>query len=595
MLSYTHSIYNYRRRKTVDVKFGIIGLGGLNPIRVESMTTTDTMDTKATVEQCRQLYEAKCEIIRITAPSIKSAENLKDIRDALRNDGIQTPLVADIHFTPNAAMKAVEYVENVRINPGNYADRKKFDTHDYTDSEYEAELERIHKEFKPLVMKAKEYGVSMRIGTNHGSLSDRIVNRYGDTPLGMVESALEFARICEEYGYYDILFSMKSSNVRVMIEAYRLLVAKADKELKNAYPLHLGVTEAGDGEEGRVKSAMGIGALLEDGLGDTIRVSLTEHPVNEVPIGYAIVKKYNDRLLVQGDRAFEPINHLITSAGNNGEELMPYDPYDFRRRESIKVNAGEIGIGGNEVQRVELEVEEPGNRAEILRDAVIAAAKPFLGDVIRSEVTNVKVASVEEYEQVRKSLEEKNASPALSVSTADIALAKSLVGKAEKIRIDIKEGEMLDKDFLQGLSGSSLIEFSFVKENASGRAVADVLVRIAKKCQDAGMQNVIFSIQAKEIVFAYRHLAMLFKEAGIDYPILIRFDGTHLLDKETVLVEGSVQAGTLFCDGIGDMLAFRANCTYNEELSLAYNILQASRLRLSKTEFISCPYCGRTL
>ncbi|NTV07947.1 MAG: (E)-4-hydroxy-3-methylbut-2-enyl-diphosphate synthase, partial [Chlorobium limicola] len=299
-------MYHYRRRFTREVPFGPIALGGYLPIRVESMTNTHTFDTAASVEQCRRLHDAGCEIIRLTVPTERDADNLKQIRDQLRRDGIDTPLVADIHFSARAAMKAVEYVENIRINPGNYATRQKFSNNEYTEAAYREELDVVRKEFLPLVSRAKELGVSMRIGTNHGSLSDRIVSRYGNSPEGMVEAALEFARICEEYGYYDLLFSMKSSNVRVMIQAYRLLVKRADAELRYSYPLHLGVTEAGDGDEGRVKSAMGIGALLEDGLGDTIRVSLTEDPVNEVPVGFAIVKKYNDYHLIRGDNAHLP-------------------------------------------------------------------------------------------------------------------------------------------------------------------------------------------------------------------------------------------------------------------------------------------------
>ena len=270
-------------------------MGGTYPIRVQSMTTTDTCDTEATVKQIIRLVEANCEIVRVTAPSIRDAENLKDIKAALTRQGIKVPLVADIHFTPNAAMIAADYVEKVRINPGNYADRKLFQIKEYSDDEYEAELERLEKAFKPLVLKCKQNGVAMRIGTNHGSLSDRIMNRYGDTPLGMVESALEFVRICETYGFHDIVLSMKASNPQVMIQAYRLLAARMD-ELGMDYPFHLGVTEAGDGEDGRIKSAIGTGALLDDGIGDTVRVSLTEDPVAEVPVCYALIKPYNDRL-----------------------------------------------------------------------------------------------------------------------------------------------------------------------------------------------------------------------------------------------------------------------------------------------------------
>src|SRR5918912_302414 len=305
-LAYCASPYRYRRRKTRVVSIGDVPLGGNYPIRVQSMTTTDTCDTAATVQQIIRLAEANCEIVRVTAPSIRDAENLQRIKTELQRHGIKVPRVADIHFTPNAALIAADYVEKVRINPGNYADRKLFQVKEYTDDEYEAELERLEAAFKPLVLKCKRNGVAMRIGTNHGSLSDRIMNRYGDTPLGMVESALEFVRICETYGFRDLVLSMKASNPQVMIQAYRLLAARMD-ELGMDYPFHLGVTEAGDGEDGRVKSAIGIGSLLEDGIGDTIRVSLTEDSVHEIPAAYAIARPYNARLAAPEHAASLPV------------------------------------------------------------------------------------------------------------------------------------------------------------------------------------------------------------------------------------------------------------------------------------------------
>ncbi|HLW20716.1 MAG TPA: (E)-4-hydroxy-3-methylbut-2-enyl-diphosphate synthase, partial [Cyclobacteriaceae bacterium] len=277
-IKYCDSLIAYQRRKTIEVKVGDLKIGGDNPIVVQSMTTVDTMDTEGSIAQCIRMIESGCQLIRITAPSIKEAQNLKKIKKGLAAKGYFTPLVADIHFTPNAAEVAARIVEKVRINPGNYADKKKFEVIDYTDLSYQAELERIRQRFLPLVRICKEHGTAMRIGTNHGSLSDRIMSRYGDTPLGMVESALEFLRICEDENYFDIVISMKSSNTQVMVQAYRLLVQKLEEGGFKPYPLHLGVTEAGDGEDGRVKSAVGIGTLLEDGLGDTVRVSLTEDP-----------------------------------------------------------------------------------------------------------------------------------------------------------------------------------------------------------------------------------------------------------------------------------------------------------------------------
>ena len=291
---YCNSLTKYRRFRTREVMVGNVGVGGDNPIRIQSMTTTDTMDTQATVEQSIRMIEAGCEIVRITAPSKKDAENLQNIKDELRARGYDTPLVADIHFTPNAAEIAARIVEKVRVNPGNYADKKKFEEIEYTDATYQQELQRIKERFLPLVRICKEEGTAMRIGTNHGSLSDRILSRYGDTPLGMVESALEFLRICREEDYHNIILSMKASNTQIMVQAYRLLIVKMKEEDMN-YPLHLGVTEAGEGEDGRIKSAVGIGTLLEDGIGDTVRVSLTEEPEFEIPVARDLVKRYHDR------------------------------------------------------------------------------------------------------------------------------------------------------------------------------------------------------------------------------------------------------------------------------------------------------------
>jgi len=604
-MSYVQNPYTYRRRETVEVGFGIIKLGGKNPIRVESMTTTDTMDTAATVEQCRRLYEAGCDIIRITAPSMKEAENLGEISKRLRAMGIHTPLVADIHFTPNAALKAAEFVENVRINPGNYADRKKFVVHEYTDSEYEAELERIHDQFKPLVLKCKEYGRSMRIGTNHGSLSDRIMNRYGDTPLGMVESALEFARICELYGYYDFIFSMKSSNPLVMIQAYRLLVEKADKELKHKYPLHLGVTEAGNSEEGRVKSAIGIGALLEDGLGDTIRVSLTEDPVNEVHFGFELVKKYNDQLWITAETIGNFAKQFVTPK----PEEPPFNPFEFSRRVSQKIAVGNLEVGGDAMPRVELEVKESLANVEKVRDEIIFSAKPFLAEGAKSEFTSITTDFIDEVKAVQAALQEKFVSPILSVSVSEMLTAQALVNSVDKIRLNIKRGDApFDLEGIKHLVGKAAIEFSFVKDEESDTAIAEILVRLAEKCKAVGLEKAMFSIQAKDIIFPYRRLAQAFKVAGITYPIVLRYDATWIKPSENpnakipdsstevaTLCTVAVQFGALLCDGIGDAVALRSNLLRGDELNLLYNILQATRYRMTKTEFISCPSCGRTL
>jgi (E)-4-hydroxy-3-methylbut-2-enyl-diphosphate synthase len=336
---YCNSITKYSRRKSLEVNIGNLPLGGHHPIRVQSMTTIDTMDTLGTVEQSIRMIEAGCEYVRITAPSIREAENLGNIKSELKRRGFDVPLIADIHFTPNAAEVAARLVEKVRVNPGNYVDKKKFQQIEYTDAQYEDEIERIRGRFSPLVRICKEYGTAMRIGTNHGSLSDRIMSRYGDTPLGMVESALEFLRICEDEHYYNIVLSMKSSNTRVMVQAYRLLVQKLNEERLKPYPLHLGVTEAGEAEDGRIKSAVGIGALLEDGLGDTIRVSLTEEPEFEIPVALDLVKRYQNR------GAHQPIKEL---------DENPIDPFSFKKRKTTQADI----FGGKNVPRVVIDVSK---------------------------------------------------------------------------------------------------------------------------------------------------------------------------------------------------------------------------------------------
>ena len=338
--SYCPDPWNYQRRLSREVKVGKVAVGGQNPIRVQSMLTCDTMDTAACIQQTLDLVNVGCEIVRITAPTVKDAKNLQSIKAGLVERRCDVPLVADIHFKPEAAMEAAQWVEKVRINPGNYADSKKFAIKEYTDEQYQAELDRIRERFTPLVLLCQERGISMRIGTNHGSLSDRIMNRYGDTPLGMVESALEFARIARDLGYHDLIFSMKASNPKVMISAYRLLVARLYAEGPDwNYPLHLGVTEAGDGEDGRIKSAIGIGSLLADGLGDTIRVSLTEDSVHEIPVAQALVEPYN-RAPVSG-----PLSPV------DGAKL-PFDPFSYNRRPTAEKSAQETVAGSKELVRV---------------------------------------------------------------------------------------------------------------------------------------------------------------------------------------------------------------------------------------------------
>src|ERR1700736_958933 len=330
--------FNYRRRLTREVRVGKVGVGGNHPIRVQSMITCDTMDTEACIRQTMELAAVGCEIVRITAPTVKDAQNLSCIKRGLLERGCDVPIVADIHFKPEAALEAALWVDKVRINPGNYADSKKFAIKEYSDEQYCAELDRICERFTPLVRLCQERGIRLRIGTNHGSLSDRIMNRYGDTPLGMVESALEFARIARDLQFHDLIFSMKASNPKVMIAAYRLLVARLIEAGPDwNYPLHLGVTEAGDGEDGRIKSAIGIGSLLADGIGDTVRVSLTEDSVHEIPVARALIAPYNQ---------------AATELAQVSPIELSFDPFQYNRRPTEKIKVGNVNAGGDELIRV---------------------------------------------------------------------------------------------------------------------------------------------------------------------------------------------------------------------------------------------------
>src|SRR6266536_340952 len=346
-LSYCENPFVYRRRKTREVKVGIVGIGGNNPIRVQSMITCDTMDTDASIQQTIELANVGCEIVRITAPTVKDARNLEHIAKGLRERGCNVPIVADIHFKPEAAMEAAKWVDKVRINPGNYADSKKFVIREYTDEQYAAELQRIRERFSPLVELCKTRGIAMRIGFNHGSLSDRILNRYGDTPRGMVESALEFARIARDHDYHDFVFSMKASNPKVMIEAYRLLVARLNELGPDwNYPIHLGVTEAGEGEDARIKSAIGIGSLLADGIGDTIRVSLTEDSIHEIPVAKALIA-----LTSTLAASVSPAKEAAGTAADTDQDVdLSFDPFSYQRRASETIAVAGVGDLGHNIK-----------------------------------------------------------------------------------------------------------------------------------------------------------------------------------------------------------------------------------------------------
>jgi (E)-4-hydroxy-3-methylbut-2-enyl-diphosphate synthase len=455
-MNYCADPFSYQRRISREVRVGNVGVGGDNPIRVQSMITCDTMDTEASIAQTIELAEAGCEIVRITAPTVKDAANLQHIVRGLRERGCNVPIVADIHFKPEAAMESAKWVDKVRINPGNYADSKKFKIIEYTDEQYAAELTRIRQRFTPLVELCKQRGIAMRIGTNHGSLSDRIMNRYGDTPAGMVESALEFVRIARKHAYHDIVLSMKASNPKIMIQAYRLLVARMDEEGLDPYPLHLGVTEAGLGDDGRIKSAVGIGALLDDGLGDTVRVSLTEEPEAEIPVAQRLVEPYN--LGLHQAHAFGEVSEWV-------------DPYVYARRLSTPVEISGLTVGGG---------------------ATVAILEPP---------------------------------------------EEGLVGPPD-------------------------------------------LANLAHTAPPAPWYDA---------VRAFRSLAATSGDRPLHLDLAV--DGDEL----EVLLRTSTVLGSLLCDGLGDSVGLSAAGSDADHLHMLFGILQAAGVRITKTEFVSCPSCGRTL
>ena len=550
---YCNSLTSYSRYKTREVSIGGVALGGNNPIRVQSMTTTDTMDTLATVEQSIRIIEAGSDYVRITAPSINEARNLLNIQNELRQRGYSTPLIADIHFTPNAAELAAKIVAKVRVNPGNYADKKKFSIIDYTEADYEAELDRIRQKFTPLVRICKEHGTAMRIGTNHGSLSDRIMSRFGDTPLGMVESALEFLRICEDNDYHDIVLSMKASNPKVMIQAYRLLITKMHEEGMN-YPLHIGVTEAGDGEDGRIKSSVGIGSLLEDGIGDTVRVSLTEDPEFEIPVALKLVERYSSRI---PHDAIPLINEI------------PIDPFEYSKRNTIAVGK----TGGSNVPVVLVNANEKiYSGYEGLRDFGYMYSKTLdkwtIGDM---------------------------APDFLYLGSKD--LDYNLPGTLKKI-FDYKYWLVHgSKDesipLLTAEEFLTAVEFSekenFVKIDA-GEISDDLLSAIYDK------KNIILLMSSgnKHRMAALRRAIseLVIRNCSVPVVLDLEFDNC---DDETLTLHASTDAGALLSDGFGDGIRITAENSPAKINSISFGILQATRTRISKTEYISCPSCGRTL
>ncbi|GAB3934214.1 (E)-4-hydroxy-3-methylbut-2-enyl-diphosphate synthase [Mucilaginibacter myungsuensis] len=580
---YCNSLTEYSRFVTREVTVGDVPLGGNNPIRIQSMTTTDTMDTIGTVEQSIRMIDAGCEYVRITAPSIKEANNLAEIKKQLRARGYTAPLVADIHFTPNAAEVAARIVEKVRVNPGNYADKKKFDQIDYTDLEYQAELERINTKFAPLVNICKEYGTAMRIGTNHGSLSDRIMSRYGDTPQGMVESAMEFIRMCEAMNYYNLVVSMKSSNPQVMVQAYRLLVETMVAENMN-YPLHLGVTEAGDGEDGRIKSAVGIGTLLEDGLGDTVRVSLTEEPEAEAPVARALVERYTSRKsLVKGQKSEGGTSDFGLQASD-----LNHNPYEYKKRHTYEANAF---IGGHMVPRVVVDL----SKANLKDPGILKAAgyiySPildkfnmgeqsvdfvFFADELPSFNMPGNIKQLYNYATWQKLTDKMQCHPLFSL---DEYVAADTDRSSAMNLVRITNAELDGEAFGSIPLDRSLV---FVLETSEAHGMADQR-EFFFKLEQMGLEVPVISRRV------YNSLAESLKsEEGL---------GTSDSGLQTLLqLYASTDLGALLVDGFGDGIWIDAPEVETSAItSTAFGILQATRSRISKTEYISCPSCGRTL
>lgn len=560
---YCNSLTEYSRRKTIEVNIGNVPMGGNNPIRLQSMTTIDTMDTKGSVEQVLRMVATGCEYVRITAPSLKEAQNLEAIKKELRARGCDVPLVADIHFTPNAAELAARIVEKVRINPGNYADKKRFETIEYSNDSYDAELERIRQKFTPLVKICKEYGTAMRIGTNHGSLSDRILSRYGDTPLGMVESALEFLRICQDLDYHQIVLSMKASNPQVMVQAYRLLVQKLDEEKFRPYPLHLGVTEAGDGEDGRIKSAVGIGTLLEDGLGDTVRVSLTEEPEVEAPVAKIMVDRYTNR---KNHKFIKPI----------GES--PINPFVYTRR-TTRENSN-LG-GAHHVPRVVADLSQ----VDIIDYKDLRSIGHFYlpepdkwrmndqgADYVYTGNRPIPFMLPNGLKEIRdyKTWQLSDDINKLPLFTKlEYASATKKHPETNFIRFSIDE---IDSDFLKALNQDKAAIAVLESNNAHGMPE---------------LRRVFFELVEKQI----------------DIPVLI-YRTYPLTDEDTLRIHAATDIGGLYIDGFGEGIILGINTDLPKEEALrwvdicnktSFGILQATRNRMSKTEYISCPSCGRTL
>ncbi|MGO9608755.1 MAG: (E)-4-hydroxy-3-methylbut-2-enyl-diphosphate synthase [Verrucomicrobiia bacterium] len=587
-MNYCGNTFFWQRRITREVKVGSVGVGGDNPIRVQTMLISDTMKTEACVNEAIPIIEAGCEILRITAPSINDSKNLKNIVGELRKRGFDTPIVADIHFVPAAAMEAALWCEKVRINPGNYADRKKFATREYSDGQYAEELERLEKAFTPLVLKCKELGRAMRIGTNHGSLSDRIMNRYGDTPLGMVESALEFVRVCRKHNYHEIILSMKASNPKVMIEAYRLLVARMGREGPDwNYPLHLGVTEAGEGEDGRIKSAIGIGALLEDGIGDTVRVSLTEDSVHEIPVCQELVKKYNElwELQRKGELPTRPAIHVVEKR----------DPFVYTRRPTSEYFIGELRLrmGKDHPQRVELPVPLTVRIGDIQR--ITTAETDTFAEILQFHVKTM--ADIGKIAALKPELRKRHIHTPIAVKLDSAEVTLPVADVAEKINVPYNGKE----DVTALLTDAVELTVQFDVMGDSPEQFANHCATLAGVLNLFPKHQVVLAVghaEGLDVIAAYRILAATLDQRGLNLPILIRdrvnSQRAHHA-QQNALIAASTHIGGLICDGIGDAVEVTGEDNLLKSVKLAYNILQAAGARTFKTDYVACPSCGRTL
>ena len=546
-LPYCIDLFDQKRLATIEVNVGSLGIGGQNPIRLQSMTTTDTMNTQESVEQSIRMEKSGSELIRLTAPSRKEAENLLVIHQELREKGYKSPLVADIHFTPNAALIAAKYVEKVRVNPGNYADKKRFKEIEYTDDTYQAELDRIELKFTPLVLLCKQEKRAIRIGTNHGSLSDRILSRYGDTPMGMVESALEFIRICEKNDFQDIVVSMKASNTLVMVQAYRLLCAKMI-ENKKCYPLHLGVTEAGDGEDGRIKSAVGIGALLADGLGDTIRVSLTEEPEYEIPVARKLVKKY-----------------FTEERSNKESEInIPYNPYQYQRRKTQSIH----NIGGTSAPVVFADLSQ---KSKITQANFFGFGYAYSRDLDKWNIGDLAA----DYVYTGENTVDFEVPGTLGV-VCDYSLWKNRYDNKSGF-YPLKKEDLSKVDVYQKLFYLHDADDDLPNELSSFKSLTLVLYSAKKNKTQAFRKTFVDLLNANNEV-----------------PVVLKVDELDE-DLEFFQLSASSDAGSVLIDGFGDGIWITSNQAIKEINSTSFGILQATRTRISKTEYISCPSCGRTL